>query len=95
MVERLLIAFRAILTRKPGLDRDIVRAIDARLLSLPKDSGKIGTERHWELWADAVAALRSRGSFKIGAYIRRRLKSEKDPRVRDALSSAAVGLTGR
>ncbi len=94
-MERLLAAYQKIAERKPGVAKEVIRAIDGRLLWLAQDSGKIDSVRRWDRWADAVAALRFRGSNDLGRFVHRRLKDEKDDEIRGALERAEKGLTSR
>jgi len=58
-ISRLLLAYREILIRSDAATpKDTVRAIDAKLLWLARDTGRLTNVRHWSRWADAVAALR-------------------------------------
>lgn len=94
-LERLLAAYQKIAERKPGAAKDVIRAIDGRLLWLAPDSGKIDNVRRWERWADAVAALRFRGSNDLGRFVHKQMKNEKDADVRAALERAEKGLASR
>jgi len=68
MLSRLLIAYRAVL-KEGRVEKDAVRFIDGKLLSLARDSGRLSGERHWSLWAEAVSELRHRSSRDMRRYV--------------------------
>jgi len=68
MLSRLLIAYRAVL-KEGRVEKDAVRFIDGKLLSLARDSGRLSGERHWSLWAEAVSELRHRSSREMRRYV--------------------------
>jgi len=94
-LERLLIAYRKIAERNPGAPKDVIQAIDGRLLWLAQDSGRIDSQARWDRWSDAVAALRFRGSHDLGRFLHKQLKSEKDTDILAALEQAQSGLAKR
>jgi len=68
MLSRLLIAYRAVL-KEDRAEKDAVRFIDGKLLSLARDAGRLSGERHWSLWAEAVSELRHRSSREMRRYV--------------------------
>lgn len=68
LLSRLLIAYRAAL-KEDRAEKDAVRFIDGKLLSLARDSGRLSGERHWSLWAEAVSELRHRSSRDTRRYV--------------------------
>jgi hypothetical protein len=91
LVARLLIAYRLVL-EKPRTDRRVVEVINERLLWFAARSGRLLTERHWDLWARAVAALGQRASRDLQRYVHETKKTTEDPIIRRALQRAEDGL---
>jgi len=94
LISRLLLAYRTVLERREGVSKEVVRAIDERLLWLARDSGKLTTPRHWELWADAVIALGGvRASRELERYVLHDApKGKAEPLVARELERAGQGL---
>lgn len=94
MTSRLLVAYRLVLS-KPQADRRVVEVIDARLLWFAAESGRLRSERHWELWARAVASLRDRASRDLRRFIHDTQKSTTDAVIRRAMLRAEDGWRER
>lgn len=69
MIARLLTAYRMTLEPKRRAHKDVVRAIDERLLWLARDSGRLAGERHWSLWAAAATNLGARASHDLKRFV--------------------------
>lgn len=91
---RLLLAYRTVLERRESVSKEVVRAIDERLLWLARDSGKLSTARQWELWADAVIALGGvRASRELEKYVLHdAAKGRLGPPVSREVERAGQGL---
>ena len=93
MISRLLIAYRMTLVKSRRAPKNVVRAIDKKLLWLARDSRKLSGERHWSLWAEAVANLGPRASRDMKRYVfHEGQKQESDPKVARALGKARKNL---
>ncbi|MFQ5807014.1 MAG: hypothetical protein ACE5I3_11245 [Phycisphaerae bacterium] len=76
---RLLIVYRCLLARRPGIPDRAAKYIERHLLHLAT-ARRLKTERHWSLWSDAVRELRpSRISDGLKTYVRRLLKTKDLP----------------
>lgn len=92
---RLMTAYERILKRQPPATKGVVRAIDARLLWLAKDSRPLTSAPRWSCWSRAVAALGHRGSHELGRFVHDRQKHEADAEIAAALQRAESGLSRR
>ena len=78
LTARLLVVWRIVLRRKPGIPDDAARYVDGHLLRLARGTERLRRELHWDLWGQAVSTLRlKRMSSALQSYARR-LRLEAD-----------------
>jgi len=91
---RLLIAYRCLLARRPMVSERISDYIDDRLLWLAARSDRLKTERHWDLWTQAVSELRpARISERFKSYLQAMLKTKDLPEPRRSAIESLHFLT--
>jgi len=79
LVCRLLIVYRTLLDRRPRIPFRTSAYIENQLLTL-HTKGRLRTDRHWDLWAQAVKALESeRLSKRFQRYLRARAEKKDLP----------------
>lgn len=89
LVCRLLIVYRTLLDRRPRIAFRTAAYIENQLLTL-HTKGRLRTDRHWDLWSQAVKALESeRLSKRFQRYLRARA-DKKDLPAPEAKALAAL-----
>ncbi len=79
LVCRLLIVYRTLLDRRPRIAFRASAYIENQLLTL-HTKGRLRTDRHWDLWAQAVKALEAeRLSKRFQRYLRARAEKKDSP----------------
>jgi hypothetical protein len=82
LVNRLLIAYRALLERRPAIRPRAVFYIENELLRLAVRE-RLKTDRHWELWSAAVREVgRERISERLKRFLRAQLAAKGLPAAR-------------
>jgi len=92
LVARMLIAYRKVLERQRGVPKDVIRNLDWKLMALARYTEHLTTERHWDLWAEATAALGQRASRDLRMYVSDATITETDPVIQRALRTVRVAL---
>jgi hypothetical protein len=92
---RLLGTFRVVLDGQRRTPREVVRAIDSRLLWLARDSGRLTTGDRWKLWGEATAALGNRASKDLERFVHATNKRPPNEVVARATTVAIAGLRRR
>ena len=93
LLNRLFLAYRLLLERRPTLHVDSARFVDQQLLEAAQSPDRLNTDRLLKLWTRAVKALGDeRISDEFKAFLRRRLENGELPPPQQAAFQAAASI---